>query len=119
MQLRFSMPTDRGHLPELSGDKRFVDRYFEFACNLGLDYSGAWSDPQVATVTILDGTVGYSPQALVSGATAGGLGLLRVTPAPYAAFRNKPGTSAVAPKRLPAGRLSILGKLRLGEGRCQ
>ena len=40
----------------LSGDKRFVDRYFEFACNLGLDYSGEWSDPELATVTIV-GTI--------------------------------------------------------------
>ena len=40
LDMRFSVPTDRGLLPVLSGDKRFVDRYFDFACNLGLDYSG-------------------------------------------------------------------------------
>ena len=94
LSLQFSFATDRGMLPVLSGDKRFVDRYFEFACNLGLDYSGAWDDPTAATITILDGTVGHSPQALVSAST---LGELRVTPSPNAAFRNKPGLSAIAP----------------------
>ena len=27
LALRFSMPTDRGHLTTLSGDRRFVDQY--------------------------------------------------------------------------------------------
>ena len=106
LEVRFSMPTDRGHLPVLSGDKRFVDRYFDFSCNLGLDYSGAWADPSAVRVTILDGTVGYSPQQLLTGsdgpqaglsAAARQLGTLRVTPSPHASFRNKPRTSAVTP----------------------
>ena len=94
LRLIFSMATDRGHLPELRGDKRFVDRYFEFACNLGLDYSGAWDEPAVATVTILDGTVGHSPAALWANDD---LALLRVAPSPNSLFKNKPGTSSAAP----------------------
>ena len=88
--MRFSIPTDRGHLPVLSGDKRFVDRYFDFSCNLGLDYSGAWSDPAVVTVTVLDPTNVHSPAAL---AATDQLNTLRVTTSPHAAFLNKPGTS--------------------------
>lgn len=95
LELRFSMPTDRGSLGSaagttMSGDKRWCDGYFEFSCNLGLDYSGEWVDPQAAVLTVLDGTIGYSPAAL---ADADQLDTLLVTPARDARFRNKPGTS--------------------------
>ena len=46
LEVRFSMPTDRGHLPTLSGAKRFVDRHFD--CRAGLDFSGEWADPAAA-----------------------------------------------------------------------
>ena len=89
-ELHFSMPTDRGELAVTAGDKRWVDRYFDFSCDLGLDYSGSWDDPQVAIITVLDGTVGYNPASLA----ANQLATLRATPSREALFRNKPGTSA-------------------------
>ena len=36
-----------------SGDRRWVDQYFEFSCSLGLDYSGEWeADPQRVRLTL-------------------------------------------------------------------
>ena len=65
ISLAFDMPTDRAGLTPVgrqpaalvdpaatgaglrSGDRRWVDQYFEFSCSLGLDYSGEWeSDAQ-------------------------------------------------------------------------
>jgi len=58
LSLAFDMPTDRAGLAPVqptaladpaatgaglrSGDRRWVDQYFEFSCSLGLDYSGEW-----------------------------------------------------------------------------
>ena len=100
-ELRFSIPTDRGNLEVSQGDKRWVDRYFDFSCGLGLDYSGVWDDPQVAVITVLDGSAaggaevsaGLSPLALA----ANQLGQIRVTPTPEARFRNKPGEPGFTP----------------------
>lgn len=58
--LQLSMPTDRANLTTLSGDRRFVDRYLQFSCSLGLDYSGSWDDPERFVVTVLDATIGTS-----------------------------------------------------------
>ena len=60
-----------------SGDRRWVDQYFEFSCSLGLDYSGEWeSDPQRVRFTVLDATIGLDPATL----PADDLGAIRVTP---------------------------------------
>jgi hypothetical protein len=79
------MPTDRGLLPAFQGDKRWVDRYFDFSCGLGLDYSGAWNEPERVVITILDGSPGVNPAAL----TQSQLGTMRVTPSREARFRNR------------------------------
>ena len=84
-ELRFSMPTNRGLLPAFQGDKRWVDRYFDFSCGLGLDYSGAWNEPERVVITILDGSPGVNPSAL----TQSQLGTMRVTPSREARFRNR------------------------------
>ena len=85
LSMVFSMPTDRGGLTTLSGDKRFVDQYFDFSCNLGRDYTGTWSEPDRVTITVLDATTGHNP------ATVSDVHVLRVTPNPVGQRPHTPG----------------------------
>ena len=99
--LRLSMPTDRGGLggaalaSELdlsgnaaawnarSGDKRWVDRWFNFSCSLGLDYSGEWAAAEAPLITVLDATIGVDPLVVE-------MSQVQVTPAATAHIQNKP-----------------------------
>ena len=108
------MPTDRGGLggaalaSELdlsgnaaawnarSGDKRWVDRWFNFSCSLGLDYSGEWAAAEAPLITVLDATIGVDPLVV-------DMSQVQVTPAATAHIQNKPRNANAAQTAVDGG----------------
>ena len=112
--LNFTMPTDRAGLQVLSGDKRWVDMYFDFACSLGQDYSGEWQhDSQKISFTVLDPTIGLNPAATSN------LADLRITPSLLAHFVNRPQDSGATASGMDAAEPPLRGsRFATGHGLC-